>query len=72
LSDAGRREGLEVVGDEVLVAGHIRPLEIIHIELLARAVVHPSEHIYVVVEICGAVEEPGEGHGVELYELQGL
>lgn len=62
LSNCGRRERLEVVVDELLIAGDWVPLEICHAHLLARTVVYAAENVHGVVVKLGAVEESSEGH----------
>ena len=71
-SHRGRGESLQVIGDVVFVGGHVGPLEIIHVYLLARAVVHPAKHVNVVIEVSGRVEESGERHRSKFDELQSL
>ena len=71
-SNPSTRESLQVVHDEVLVRGHLLPLEVIHVHLLAGAVVHAAEDVNMVRKVEGAVQESGVRHRAELYELHGL
>ena len=68
-SDPGAGESLQVVHDEVFVRGHLLPLEVVDVHLLARAVVDAAENVDVVREVVGAVQESGVWHRAQLYEL---
>ena len=63
---------MEVVHNEVLVAGYLLPFEVIYIHLLTRTVVDTSKNIDVVTEVVCVVQESSVRHLAQLNELHGF
>ena len=63
---------MHVIHNIVLVGGDLLPLEVVHVHLLAAAIVYTSEHVDVVSEVECRVKEASVRHWAQFDELHRL